>query len=73
MDCKPSDLTVSRIDKIREHLYTLKIKQIESKNVIKYILSYFLNKVDITDIQKINICKSHILSEKNIYFKMDSV
>ena len=57
MDCKPSDLTVSRIDKIREHLYTLKIKQIESKNVIKYILSYFLNKEDITDLQKINICK----------------
>ena len=57
MDCKPNDLTVSRIDKIREHLYTLKIKQIESKNVIKYILEYFINKEEITDIQKINICK----------------
>ena len=57
MDCKPNNITVTRIDKIREHLYTLKIKQIESKDVIKYILSYYLNKDDISDIKKIAICK----------------
>jgi replication factor C subunit 3/5 len=56
MDCEPKDLTVSRIDKIREHIYTLKIKQICSNVVIKFILNYFINK-DIGDLKKIKICK----------------
>ena len=56
MDCEPKDLTVSRIDKIREHIYTLQIKQIETINVVKYILFYFLKK-NISDDKKIKLCK----------------
>lgn len=55
MDCDPKYLSVSRIDKIREHIYTLKVKQIDSITVIKYILSYFLKK-DIPDKKKNKLC-----------------